>query len=124
MATTIYLPVAKVSALAMLGFCSVDVKLLGPLQLYVAPADVVANRVSVLPEHTGVLLDAVVLAGFAFTVTDVVDALEVHPFLAMVSEYVPDCVVAAFAITGFCDDDVKLPGPVHAQVTPAESAVA
>lgn len=47
LANTEYTPVAKVEALVMLGFCKVDVKEFGPLQLYVAPDMVPAVKLNV-----------------------------------------------------------------------------
>ena len=44
----------------------------------------------------------------------VVPAAERQPFTVMVTEYVPASAVVAFARVGFCCDEVKLFGPVHA----------
>ena len=52
-AVTLYNPVAAVVALAIVGFCKVDVKPLGPVQAYVAPVTVDAVRFKVLPAHIG-----------------------------------------------------------------------
>jgi hypothetical protein len=51
----------------------------GPVQLYVAPATAGVLRLMVLPVQTGVLLDAVGVAGVAFTTTAVVPTPEVQP---------------------------------------------
>ena len=56
--------------------------------------------------------------GIALTVADVVAALLVHPFTVTVTLYVPVAAVVAFVMLGFCNDDVKLLGPVHAYVAP------
>ena len=56
-----------------------EVKLFGPLQLYVALAIVLAVKLSVLPEQTGELLVAVGAAGNGVTLTEVVPAEPVHP---------------------------------------------
>jgi hypothetical protein len=57
----------------MLGFCDVDENPFGPLHEYVLPP--LEDRLSVFPEQTGVLLDAVGV-GMAFTVALVVAVLE------------------------------------------------
>ncbi len=36
-----------------------------------------------------------------------------HPATVAVTEYVPVAAVVTFAMVGFCDDEVKLLGPVH-----------
>lgn len=54
------------------------------------------------------------VGGIAFTATVVVPAADGQPFTVTVTEYVPDVVVVAFGIVGFCSDEVKLFGPVHA----------
>ena len=55
---TLYMPAFTAVALGIVGFCAADVKLLGPVHAYVAPATVAAVRFIVLPVHTGLLLDA------------------------------------------------------------------
>jgi hypothetical protein len=52
---------------AILGFCKVDVKPLGPLHEYVAPTTVLAARFSVPPAHTGLFDEAVGAAGIVLT---------------------------------------------------------
>ena len=71
---------------AMLGSSSVEVKLFGPVQLYVAPAMVLAVRLSVCPEHTGVLLPGVGADGIALTVAEVVPAGPAQPETVTVTE--------------------------------------
>jgi hypothetical protein len=71
--------VAAVVALAIDGFCRVDVKPFGPVQEYVAPATVEAVRLSVAPAQIGPLLEAVGAAGVALTVAVVVPASDVQP---------------------------------------------
>src|SRR5205814_10453487 len=56
------------------------------------------------------------VAGVGLTTTLVVPAGEVQPFTVMVTEYVPASAVVAFARVGFCCDEVKPFGPVHAYV--------
>src|SRR5262245_37334308 len=58
------------------------------------------------------------VAGVALTTTFVVPAAEVQPFTVTVTEYVPASAVVALARVGFCADDVKPFGPVHAYVAP------
>jgi hypothetical protein len=55
--------------------------------------------------------------------TEVVPAAEVQPLTVMVTEYVPASAVVAFARVGFCCDDVKPFGPLHAYVAPATVGV-
>jgi hypothetical protein len=61
--------------------------------------------------------------GVALTTTEVVPAAEVQPLTVTVTEYVPASAVAAFARVGFCNEDVKPPGPVHEYVAPATVGV-
>lgn len=72
-----------------------------------------AVRESVFPEQTGELLPATGDAGGGLTVTLAVPAGPVQPLAAAVTEYVPDALVPAATITGFCNVDVKLLGPVQ-----------
>lgn len=102
----------------MLGFCRVDVKLLGPDQEYEAPATVVAFRLRVWPEQTGVLLEAEGEEGDELTTTEVVPAAPVHPFTVTVTEYVPAFAEDTPAIEGFRVASVKLLGPDHVYVAP------
>jgi hypothetical protein len=60
------------------------------------------------------LLEAVGAARFGLTVTSTVPAVLVQPFTVAVTEYVPDAAVVALVIEGFCEDEVKLLGPVQA----------
>src|SRR5256885_484437 len=56
----------------------------------------------------------------AVTLTDVVPAAEeVQPLAVAVTEYVPVAAVVALGMVGFCSDEVKPFGPVHAYVAPA-----
>jgi hypothetical protein len=95
------------------GFCKEEVNPAGPVQLYVAPATVLAVRLRVEPAHMGPLLPAVGAVGIGLTVTVVVPALLEHPPTLAVTEYVPVARVVAAAIEGFCEVEVKLFGPVH-----------
>ncbi len=76
---------AAVVALAIDGFCAVEVKPFGPDQAYVAPATVEAVRLSVLPAQMGPLLEAVGAEGTALTVAVVVPAAEVQPLTVTVT---------------------------------------
>jgi hypothetical protein len=71
---TEYVPVAAVVGDAIVGFCAVDVKVLGPVQAYVAPTTDGVLRLSGEPAHTELLLLAVGVAGIALTVAVVVPA--------------------------------------------------
>jgi hypothetical protein len=65
-AVTEYVPLIAAVALALTsGFCSVDVKPLGPVQLYVAPEIVLAVSERLLPAQTGPVFPAVGAAGKA-----------------------------------------------------------
>ena len=77
---TLYVPAIAVVELGRVGFCVELVNVLGPDQLYVAPDTVGVVKLIVFPEHTGVLLLAVGVAGVVFTTTVVVPAKLVQPF--------------------------------------------
>ena len=80
------------------------------------------NKVSALPEQTGLLLVAVSGgAGVKFTVI-VVKALHLPPNVAT-TVYTPLAEGSTLVMIGFCSVDVNEAGPVHKNVTPAvESA--
>src|SRR5258706_1438837 len=59
----------------------------------------------------------------ALTTTFVVPAEEVQPLTVTVTEYVPASAVVAFVRVGFCSEDVKPFGPVHAYVALATVGV-
>jgi hypothetical protein len=85
LAVTEYVPEASVLTLPIEGFWLIEVKLFGPLQLYVVP-ELEAVKLKVCPEQTGELLPATGTAGGGFTVTEVVPAGPVHPFCVTVIE--------------------------------------
>lgn len=85
-ALTEYVPLAAVVTLVMLGFCKVEVNPFGPDHEYAAPETVVAFRLSVWPEHTGLDDPADGEEGEEFTTTAVVPAGPVHPFTVTVTE--------------------------------------
>ena len=70
----------------MVGFCDVDVNDAGPVQLYVAPAIVLAVKLNVCPAHIGELAAAVGATGGMFTETLTVPADPVHPATVAVTE--------------------------------------
>ena len=71
-------------------------------------------RLSVLPEQTGLLLDAAIMVvGGGLTATATVPAFPVQPFAVAVTEYVPPSAVETLFTTGFCADDVKPLGPLQ-----------
>jgi high-affinity K+ transport system ATPase subunit B len=82
----VYVPVAAVVAPAILGFCSVDVNPFGPLQEYIAPATLVAKRLSVLPAQIGELLEALGAVGIGLITATVVAAAEGQPRTVTVTE--------------------------------------
>ena len=55
-----------------------------------------------------------VAEGNALIVAEVVPAALVHPLTVTVAEYVPEAAVVADEMLGFCDDELKLFGPVQA----------
>lgn len=66
-----------------------------------APATSGVERLSVLPEYTGVLLEAVGVAGVLFITTAVVPAAEVQPPTVTVTLYVPAMASVAEGRVGF-----------------------
>src|SRR5205807_1307645 len=111
---TEYVPASAAMALDFVGFCADEVKAFGPVHAYVAPVTDGVESEMVAPAQYGPPFDAVGVAGIGLTTTFVVPAAEVQPFTAMVTEYVPASAVVALAFVGFCADDVKPFGPVHA----------
>jgi hypothetical protein len=79
-------PDIAVVALAIVGFCSVDVNEFGPVQAYVAPATVGVLSEMVPPAQYGPLFDAVGVVGTALTTTLVVPAADEQPFTVIVTE--------------------------------------
>ena len=90
----------------------------GPVHAYVAPVTNAVESEIVAPAQYGPPLLAVGVDGTALTTTLVVPAAEVQPLTATVTEYVPASAVVAFDLVGFCSEDVKPFGPVHAYVAP------
>jgi formaldehyde-activating enzyme involved in methanogenesis len=118
-AVTEYTPAAKVVVAGIDGFCKVEEKELGPVQLYVAPAIVEAVKFKVWPSHNGELLPAVGAAGAGLIVTLTVPAGPAQPPTLAVTEYIPDAKVVTPGIEGFWTEEVKLFGPVQLYVAPA-----
>ena len=75
------------------------------------------------PEQSGALLAATGVAGVGCTITVVV-SVDTQLFLVTVSVNVPDSTGNALSTDGFCTVELKEAGPLHCQLTPAESAVA
>ena len=65
--------------LTIVGFCTFEVKVLGPVQLYVAPAIVLAVKLKVWKAQIAELLAAVGAAGIGLTVALTVASGPVHP---------------------------------------------
>jgi hypothetical protein len=120
---TLYTPPAAKVTPAIVGFCTAELKLFGPVHAYVAPATAGVVRLRVAPTHKGPLLPAVGVAGTAFTITVVVPAALVHPPAVTVTLYTPPAAKVTPAIVGFCTAELKLFGPVHAYVAPATKGV-
>src|SRR5205823_9885718 len=116
---TEYVPASAAVAFGRVGFCCEEVKPFGPVHAYVALATAGVESEIALPSQNGPLLLAAGVAGMAvLTTTLVVPAAEVQPPTVMVTEYVPASAAAAFARVGFCVDEGKPVGPVHAYVAP------
>ena len=120
---TLYVPAAANVTLAIVGFCKTEVNPLGPVQAYVAPETAGVVRLSADPTHTGPLLDAVGVAGEELTTRVVDPAALVHPLTVTVTLYVPAAANVTLAIVGFCNEEVKPFGPVHAYVAPETAGV-
>jgi hypothetical protein len=73
-------------ALERVGFCRAEVKPLGPVHAYVAPATVGVLSEIVAPSQYGPPFDAVGVAGMALTTTVVVPAAELQPLTVTVTE--------------------------------------
>src|SRR3954447_25831943 len=117
------MPASAVVALDRVGFCRDDAKPFGPVQAYVAPTTAGVESWIVPPSQYGPPLEAVGVAGVAFTTTAVVPAAEGQPLTVIVTEYVPASAVVALERVGFCRDDAKPFGPVQAYVAPETNGV-
>src|SRR3954453_5661872 len=117
------MPASAGVALERVGFWSADVKPFGPVHAYVAPATVGVESAIVAPSQYGPPFDADGVAGVGLTTTDVVPAAEVQPLTVIVTEYVPASAVVALERVGFCRDEAKPFGPVHAYVAPETNGV-
>ena len=120
---TEYVPASAAVALERVGFCRDEAKPFGPVHAYVAPATVGVESAIVVPSQYGPPLEAVGVAGAAFTTTVVVPAAEVQPLTVKVTKYVPASATVALPRVGFCSAEVKPFGPVHAYVAPATVGV-
>jgi hypothetical protein len=83
------------------GFCKVELKPFGPVQLYVAPVMVEAERVNVLPLQTGVLLLNVGTGAVALILIFVERVEELQLFIEIYNEYSPPSVADTFVLVGF-----------------------
>ena len=80
------MPASAVVAFERVGFCRDDVKPFGPVHAYVAPLTVGVESWMVAPSQYGPPLEAVGVAGAAFTTTVVVPAADVQPLTVIVTE--------------------------------------
>ena len=85
----------------MLGFWSEEENPLGPVQAYVAPATLLAVRLTVLPLQTGVLFPASGATGVGLTVTLVVVGKLGQPNTDVITVYVPDAATVELVMVGF-----------------------
>ena len=104
-----------------MGFCKADENPFGPVQLYVAPETELDVSKRFWPAHTGPFDEIVGVPGIAFTTMAIVPAGPVQPLNDALAEYTPAADVEARRV-GFCNADVKLFGPFHEYVLPAEDA--
>lgn len=100
-AMTIYAPDMDDWVLVTEGFCNVELKPPGPVQLNVALLIFPVLNCKILPVHNGPLLEAVGVVGVGFTITLVDTATELHPSMVVCTLYVPCSSTVAFANTGF-----------------------
>lgn len=100
-ALTEYIPVATVPAPVMEGFWVVELKPLGPLQLYAAPVMLLAVRFMVDPTHKVEVPPVSGAAGVGLITTLTVPALLVQPLTICVTEYVPAAFTVGLKIVGF-----------------------
>jgi hypothetical protein len=70
----------------IVGFCREEEKLFGPVHVYVAPAIVSADNISVCPAHTGLFDVTTGEGGLVLTRTTTVPTGLVHPFTVTVNE--------------------------------------
>ena len=110
---TLYVPASANVTPDTEGVRDAEVKPLGPVQAYVAPATTGVERLSVTPAHNGPLLVAAGVAGTGLTTTVVEPAALVHPPTVTVTLYVPASASVTLAIDGFCTAAVKPLGPVQ-----------
>ena len=83
---TEYVPPCAVEVLTRVGFCREEVKPLGPVHEYVAPATVGVLSEIVPPTQYGPLLLTKGVDGTALTMTFVVPAAEGQPLMVIVTE--------------------------------------
>jgi hypothetical protein len=91
-----------VLALVIVGFCNVELKLLGPAQLYVAEGTVATDKLNVFVEHKGEFEDIErVVGGGGFTTTVVVLSGPIQPFTLTFTVYTPAPAKGIFVTVGF-----------------------
>jgi hypothetical protein len=124
---TEYVPASAAVAFVRVGFRTEAVNPFGPVHAYDAPPPAFGVESAIVaPAQYGPVLLAVGVAGW-FTTTLVVPAADGQLLTVAVTEYVPASAVVALERVGFCSEDVKPFGPVHAYVAPltvgVESAI-
>src|SRR5262245_4746947 len=77
-----------------------------------------AIKLRVPPSQTGELVLTDGAEGMGLIVTRAEDAAPEHCATVAVTEYEPALAKVTLLITGFCDDEVKPPGPVQLYVAP------
>jgi hypothetical protein len=105
----LYVPEAAAVAAAIVGFCAVDEKALGPVQDQLTPLEQVKFRA--VPTQIGELL-AIPGTRLVLTVT-VVFAVAVQPATVTVTVYTPAIPAVAAPGAGFCAVEVNPKGPLQ-----------
>ncbi|GAC1589907.1 MAG: hypothetical protein NVS3B19_10180 [Ginsengibacter sp.] len=112
-AIKLYVPALTPRILFTVGLCADDVNPFGPIQLYDAPAIRSVERFSVDPSHKGPLFERTGAAGIGLITTLVADDNDAQLLTVATSLYVPAFRALTLVIDGFCNDDVKPPGPLQ-----------
>jgi hypothetical protein len=89
------------------------VKPLGPDQAYEEPLFPVPDKVTTEPPHTGVLLDALTVAGL-FTIVAIEAIVEPQPAELIEREYKPACILVILLLEVEAVFAVNPLGPAHA----------
>jgi hypothetical protein len=111
-----------VPAPPIVGFCWLEVKPLGPVHEYVAPATVEEKSCNVLPAQIGPLLDAEGVAGTALTVMRLFPVACCASGFVMVTFFAPVVAEEALRLSVTCVGSVKVTLLTVGAVPPASDA--